>query len=86
MQIILIALAKFFLGVAIDKGFAKVLPKIYEELDDSLPTLLYNKVPKEIISFEISKAIARNMNGIETKEMVDIVTMLYDPASVNQRG
>jgi hypothetical protein len=86
MQIILIALAKFFLGVAIDKGLAKVLPKIYEELDDSLPTLLYNKAPKEIISFEISKAIARNMNGIETKEMVDIVTMLYDPASVNQRS
>jgi len=85
MRSLFVNLAKFFLRIAVDKALEKALPKIYEELDTDLPQLLYNNAPKEIISFEISKAIARNMQGMETKPVVDIVTMLYDPAKVNRR-
>lgn len=84
MRCIFIYLAKLFLCAAVDKKLKSVLPRIYRELDDSLPQLFYNNAPSEIISFEISKAIARNMHGMEVKSVVDIVTMLYDPAKVNQ--
>lgn len=85
MRSVFVNLAKFFLRIAVDKALEKALPKIYEELDTNLPQLFYNNAPKEIVSFEISKAIARNMNGMETKPVIDLVTMLYDPAKVNRR-
>jgi len=84
MRSLFVNFAKFFLRLAVDKALEKALPKIYEELDSDLPGLIYNKAPKEIISFEISKAIARNMDGAAVKPVTEIVKMLYDPAMVNQ--
>jgi hypothetical protein len=84
MRLVFLNLAKFFLRLAVDKALEKALPKIYKELDTDLPPLFYHQAPKEIISFEISKAIVRNMNGIEAKPVTEIVKMLYDPAMVNQ--
>ena len=83
MRIVFLKLAQFFLKLAIDKTLSAALPKIFSQLDADMPLLLCNNAPKEIISYEVSKAIARNMNGMEPKPIIDIVTMLYDPTKAS---
>jgi hypothetical protein len=84
MRPIFLYLAKFFLRLAVDKALEKTLPKIYDQLDKDLPQLLYNNAPKEIVAFEISKVIAQNVKTAKYKPIVDIVTMLYDPAQASR--
>jgi hypothetical protein len=84
MHILFTVLAKIFLEMAISKTLKKALPNIFKEIDSEVPKLIINNAPKEIVSYKISQAIAKNMNGNVSKDVLDIVTMLYDPAKVGR--
>ena len=79
MQAFLIALSKSILRIAIGKALDTVLPKIFEKIDTKIPAALYNGAPPEIIKLEIGSAIQQVTGKPASKNVIDIVTMLYDP-------
>lgn len=86
MRVIFLFLAKFFLKQAINKTLKKALPSIFSEIDNQIPLLIANNAPNEVVSFKISQITAKNTNGNYSQAMIDIVTMLYDPATVRKAG
>lgn len=81
-----IFLSKLLLRVAIDKTLETQLPKIYEKLDARLPVALFNGASPGIVKSEIEFVIGQVTRKPVTKEILDIVTTLYDPIQNARRA
>lgn len=79
MKAFFIFLSKFLLRVAIDKTLETQLPKIYEKLDAKLPAALFNGASPEVVKSEIEFVVGQVTHKPVTKQILDIVTTLYDP-------
>jgi hypothetical protein len=79
MKTFFIFISKLFLRAAIDKTLETQLPKIYEKLDAKLPIALLNGASSSLIKSEIEFTIGQVTRKPVNKEILDIVTTLYDP-------
>ena len=75
----LISLSKTILKIAIGKALEKLLPKIFEKVDARIPLALYNGASPAIVRFEIEAAIRQVTGKNVSQDVIDVVTMLYDP-------
>lgn len=72
-------LGKFFLKMAADKALMKALPKIYEKLDQQIPIALFNGASPIIVKSEIEHTVMKTIKKPATKEVVELISALYDP-------
>lgn len=79
MKAFFISASKLLLRIAIDKTLETQLPKIYEKLDAKLPVALFNGASPDLVRSEIEFVIGQVTRKPVTKEILDIVTTLYDP-------
>lgn len=79
MKPLLIFLSKKLLRLAIDKALEQALPRIYEKLDVKIPSMLFNGASPNYIKSEIEFVIGQVTGKPVTKNVLDIVTTLYDP-------
>lgn len=74
-----IFLSKLLLRAAIDKTLKDQLPKIYSRLDTKIPVALFNGAAPSTVQSEIEFVIGQVTRKPVTKDVLDIVTTLYDP-------
>lgn len=79
MKKLFVRLAKILLRLALDKAIRQVLPKIYENLDISVPIAIVNGASPTVIQSEISY-LAKKFSKEEVSDTaVEALALLYNP-------
>ena len=83
MKALLIRIAKALLKLALDETLRRGLPRVYGQLDATMPQPLAPRAVEQ----RFAHAIANATGGKVTPQMVEIVGLLYDPikAAINHK-
>jgi hypothetical protein len=86
MQKLLIYASRKLLTLAASRAFELAMPKIYEKLDSSIPTAIFNGAPPDLLKMEMRHAIESATGHPATSTEVQIISALYDPIKNAQRN
>jgi hypothetical protein len=79
------AVIKPLAKAAIDRPLRRVLPNVYNRLDNEMPTLLRTADP-EVMTAEIAASIAQATGHPATARQIDQVVSLYSPIKAALRN
>jgi hypothetical protein len=79
MKSLLIKIAKWLLKAVMDKALRDNLPKVFNRVDEQVPSLLEHGAPPEVIGSVVSSAISEATGKPAIKTQIDAVIGLYSP-------
>lgn len=79
ISFVLTALADVLTKMALERGVRKVLPLIFDQIDERLPAAVSEHLGGGVVGGLIGGAISDAINRPAKPEEVDAVVRLYDP-------
>ena len=86
MSALLIRVAKLLLRLAMEESMRRVLPKIYDRLDQDLPQVLNMKPKPVVVESVVAQAISAATDKRATMDQIEAVIGLYDPIKAALRN
>lgn len=79
MKKFLIRVAQLLFKLAMEESLRRVLPKVYERLDQDLPQVLSMKPTPIVVESVVAQAISAATEKRATVDQIEAVIGLYDP-------